>query len=57
MQGFEKINTEIERLKNRIIKLRGVEPKSGVEERGISKTTRDLASKIISLERKKRYGR
>lgn len=56
MKRFEKINIEIERLKNRIIKLRDIDPKSGVEQRGISKTTRDLASKIISLEGKKRYG-
>lgn len=57
MKRFEKINTEIERVKNRIIKLRDIDPKSGVEQRSISKTIRDLASKIISLEGKKRYGR
>ena len=57
MKSFKKVNEEIDKLKNRILKLQQVEPKSGVEARGIAKTTRDIASKIVSLEEKKRYGR
>jgi len=50
----QEIEDEIERLKNRIIKLQNLEGKSGLEQRGMQRMTREHVSKIISLEAQKR---
>lgn len=48
------IDEEIERLKNRILKMQDVEGKTGTQIRGMQKMTREYVSKIIALEAQKR---
>ena len=48
------IEEEIQRLKDRIIKLQDMEGKTGLEIRGMQKMTREHVSKIIGLEAQKR---
>ncbi len=57
MTNVIKINKEIDKLKERVLKLQAIEPKNGVEQRGIALNLRTIASKIVNLEEKKRYGR
>jgi hypothetical protein len=48
------IEEEIQRLKDRIIKLQDLEGKTAAERRGMQKMTREHVSKIIGLEAQKR---
>ena len=49
------IDDEINKVLKRILKLRSIEPKDGVEKRSLELNLRTLASKIVNLEEKKRY--
>ncbi len=48
------IDEEIQRLKDRILKMQNIEGKTGTEIRGMQKMTREHVSKIIALEAQKR---